>query len=551
MADGVELATAWIRLVPTVEGIQDTVTKEFSKGDSALEKSGQSAGKKWSAGAKAAMTVGAAVVTGAVVKIFSTGLEELKFGEQINAQTEQLVQNTGFAMATEQIGDYTLALSQVSGISEEDLQSAGNNILKFGDVSESVYKDAVDQINNMGAAGKDVAGTSEALGKALADPAKAAALLKRQGVLLNEEQIALIDNMTEAGDKAGAQGVILDALEGTYGGMAEATGGTLQGNLDKLNNAWENLAGAAVESLMPAIEGIVGMLQGLVAWISENEGLVQVLAIGLGILAAAWVVVTAAMWAASLTPIVLIIGLIVVGIGLLVAAILWLVANWDAVWAWIQTTFQGFVSWIGTAINAFVGWWNSMWTAIGKFVSDAWNNWIVNPIKSALAWMNNAIKTGIATIKAVWESTWRAIGNVVKGIWNNVLGFIEGGINGAISLINGMIDGVNNIGGAIGITLSLIPEVSLPRLADGATILPRRGGTAAILAEAGRPETVVDTGLVNRALEEGLDGGAGPRELVLVDTAGRIIERIQVEARKVTRAEAAGRRVALENGSRR
>ena len=40
-------------------------------------------------------------------------------------------------------------------------------------------------------------------------------------------------------------------------------------------------------------------------------------------------------------------------------------------------------------------------------------------------------------------------------------------------------------------------------------MLPRVGGTLAILAEAGRPESVVDTGLMNRALEEGLGGGNG------------------------------------------
>jgi phage-related protein len=45
------------------------------------------------------------------------------------------------------------------------------------------------------------------------------------------------------------------------------------------------------------------------------------------------------------------------------------------------------------------------------------------------------------------------------------------------------------------------PFGSLPELAKGATVLPRDGGTMAVLAEGGRSETVVDTGLLNRQLE--------------------------------------------------
>ncbi|HEY9475494.1 MAG TPA: hypothetical protein VIS06_16805, partial [Mycobacteriales bacterium] len=58
------------------------------------------------------------------------------------------------------------------------------------------------------------------------------------------------------------------------------------------------------------------------------------------------------------------------------------------------------------------------------------------------------------------------------------------------------------------VDVPLIP--SIPHLADGATILPRPGGTLALLAEAGRPETVVDTGVMNKLiakLAEGTGGG--------------------------------------------
>src|SRR5690606_37178748 len=82
-------------------------------------------------------------------------------------------------------------------------------------------------------------------------------------------------------------------------------------------------------------------------------------------------------------------------------------------------------------------------------------------------------------------------------------------------LINGFTGSLNEVGnfvsdvtgGPIDFTIGKIPH-----LAEGATVLPRRGGTLAVLAEAGRAESVVDTGLLNRALEQGISGpGSGAR----------------------------------------
>ena len=88
MASGVELATAWVRLVPSADGIQGELTKSLApEAEKAGDDAGKKAGGKFSAGFKMAATVGAAAIASGVVALFNTGLEELKFGEQINAQT--------------------------------------------------------------------------------------------------------------------------------------------------------------------------------------------------------------------------------------------------------------------------------------------------------------------------------------------------------------------------------------------------------------------------------------------------------------------------------
>lgn len=499
MATDVELATAWIRLVPSFGDARAKITKEIAGVD--LDKPAEEAGKKYgdkfSAGMKTTLLIGAGTAVAGLVGVFNTGIEELKFGEQVSAQTDQLIKNTGAAFSTSEIEDYTLALSKVSGVSEEDLQAAGNKLLEFGITNEDIYKQAVDGINNIASKTGDVGSASAAMAKALQDPASAAGVLRKAGIALTEEQQSMIEKMIEAGDVAGAQQVILDQVEATYGGMAETMGATAEGSLARMNNAWENLAGTAVEFLMPAITSITDGLAVMFGWLQENTWVFPIIGAGILAIAAAILIwsfatgaLTTAQIAANLAFLASPITWIIIGIVALVAALILLIANWDAVVKWVTDVWNGFLTWFGEVMAGFNTWWDETWAGIAKG----------------------------------WEDFWAGVGQVAKDIWNNILGWIEGGVNGAIDLINGMIGGINNVTGVVGIKFGKIPHVELPRLADGATILPRRGGTAAILAEAGRPETVVDTGLINRALEEGLvgsrAGGGRPVEVNVYPAPG-------------------------------
>lgn len=150
--------------------------------------------------------------------------------------------------------------------------------------------------------------------------------------------------------------------------------------------------------------------------------------------------------------------------------------------------------------------------------------------------------TGVFT--GDWDKAWSGVVQIFEGLWNGILDIGKGVINGIIDLINGLTAGLNEVGnfardvsgGAIDFTIGKIPH-----LADGATVLPRRGGTLAVLAEAGRAESVVDTGLLNRALAEGI-GGSSSGASVQMDihpapgmdemTIGRIAaERLDYELR--------------------
>lgn len=67
-----------------------------------------------------------------------------------------------------------------------------------------------------------------------------------------------------------------------------------------------------------------------------------------------------------------------------------------------------------------------------------------------------------------WERAWNGVVDVFRGIFNLVPSIAEGVINGAIGLINGLINGINNITGSVGIpSIPNIPEISLPRFEMG------------------------------------------------------------------------------------
>src|SRR4030067_915956 len=63
--------------------------------------------------------------------------------------------------------------------------------------------------------------------------------------------------MMEAGDVAGAQGIILAELQKEFGGSAEAAGKTFAGQLDILKNSLLNVAEGVGMSLMPVLEGVM------------------------------------------------------------------------------------------------------------------------------------------------------------------------------------------------------------------------------------------------------------------------------------------------------
>ena len=84
------------------------------------------------------------------------------------------------------------------------------------------------------------------------------------------------------------------------------------------------------------------------------------------------------------------------------------------------------------------------------------------------------------------------------------------GINFVIQLINGIRFQLPDFLGGGRFDGFNIPTISqIPQMAAGGQVNPTKGGTLALLAEAGKPETVVDSGKMNSLIDSILSDGTG------------------------------------------
>lgn len=200
------------------------------------------------------LAVGAAAV--GLVAFVKSSVDAAAASEVVAAQTEAAVKSTGGAAqrSADQIGDLALQLSNLTGIDDEVVQGAENILLTFtnikGDQFDATTRAALDMSQ---ALGTDANAAAMQLGKALNDPIAGVTKLTKQGVTFTEQQKQQIAAMQEAGDVAGAQGIILAEVQKEFGGSAEAFGNTLEGTKEKIGNAFGNIQETIGGAFLPVL----------------------------------------------------------------------------------------------------------------------------------------------------------------------------------------------------------------------------------------------------------------------------------------------------------
>lgn len=269
MADGVEIATAYVSLVPSFQGAQGRIRSELegttnAAADRAGRSSGQRFGSRFTSAVRSPISKLGAVVAGAFavdkVKDFLAGsIDEARESQKVSAQTAQVIRSTGGAagVSANQVGKLAGAISNYAGIDDEVIQGGANMLLTFKNIRNAagkgndVFNQATKILTDMSVAmGTEPQQAAIQLGKALNDPVKGISALSRVGVTFDAQQTKTIKNLVKSGNTMKAQKIILRELGSEFGGSAkaQATAG------DKMSVAWGNLKEQIGTALLPTLD---------------------------------------------------------------------------------------------------------------------------------------------------------------------------------------------------------------------------------------------------------------------------------------------------------
>lgn len=205
---------------------------------------------------------------------------------------------------------------------------------------------------------------------------------------------------------------------------------------------------------------------------------------------------------------------------------------WNAVASWFNSNvIQPIVNFFAPIVAKIAGYFTQVWNTI-KSVWSTVANWfkttVINPIV-------NAWNIAINAIKGFFTSLWNSIISGVKAAINSFIGAVQNGINGIINKINSVIQGFNKVvGWAANVTgdnwggVSLIPNISIPRLARGGVIPPNNEFMAILGDQKSGTNVEAPLDTIKQALAETLAelGGASGNEDIVINIDGTEIFRV-------------------------
>lgn len=556
---GAELATAWVRLVPSIEGVQGTIAKEFA--GSGIEAAGDAAGGKFTKGAKSGLKGLAAVVGGAfvvtkVVGFFKDSIDAVSEWQTLNAQTSAVVKSTGGAanVTAKEVNSLAQSIEGTTATQAESIQAGANMLLTFKNIrnetgkGNDIFNQATSSLVDMSVAmGTDPKNAAIQLGKALNDPIAGISALSRVGIQFTEDQKDQIKTLVESGKTMDAQKIILGELNSQFGGSGAANADTYAGKLFLLQDAFGDMGEAIVSAVVPALSDLFGAITPVFAWLTDNQPVLFAVAGLLGVvMVLAFYAWASSIWAANAALLANPITWIVLLIAGLVAAIIWVATQttifqdvWRAVSTFFIDTWNNIASFFTTVWNGIVSWFQGAIDAVVGFVRDHWGlllSFFIGPLGLVIQWIVenwsgivSFFQDALGNIGGFFSSVFGGIGGIVKAGFNGVVDFIRGIFNTIIRIVNGVIDGINGAaalvktmtGGAINVHLG-----RLPMLAEGGTIL--RGGSV-IVGERGPELLRLPTGA---SVDPDISGARSADDRVLIEI-GSLVVREEADIRRV------------------
>jgi hypothetical protein len=244
--------------------MQNQATAEIQKLNSALGQTSETAQKSGSifsglGGTLAALGLSYLTIEEGIIKSVEAYDEEQKTLAILQAQLKA----TGDASGETMKEMYDLAYSQqfVTGTSKDQYLAAEGVILRYQNIKNDIFPQVIKLSADMSVAmGTEMSASAKMLGMALNDPTTALGRLTRAGVQFSTAQKEEIATAQKTNDIHKQMGIILDAVNEKFGGVAEAAGSTFAGRLNIAKNTVNELQEGIGGGLVNALEVSTGVM---------------------------------------------------------------------------------------------------------------------------------------------------------------------------------------------------------------------------------------------------------------------------------------------------
>ncbi|WP_057391083.1 phage tail length tape measure family protein [Pseudomonas aeruginosa] len=246
------LGTLTLDLIAKVGGFvagMEKAERTAKKGAKEIGSAADAASLAWGELGKVAAVALSGITVGAV---FGAVIRNTKQMEKEQAQLEAVLRSTGESagFSREQLNEMASSMERTSTVSAGEINQAQTNLLAFTGIVGEQFPRALQSAIDMAArTGTTVTSAAETIGRALDVPSKGLTALSKQGFRFTEEQKKAAEQLEATGRTAEAQGIILKALEESYGGAAAASRDTFGGALMALQNTIDGLLTGSEGSL--------------------------------------------------------------------------------------------------------------------------------------------------------------------------------------------------------------------------------------------------------------------------------------------------------------
>lgn len=493
------LGTAWIQIKPSMKGMTSSIRSELS---GVGESSGEEVGSKFSTAFAAKIGVisgitqqifskvtqiitnqlSDAVVRADTIERFPKVMEQMGYSadiaqksiqklvagvenvptplNEVVSYTQQLVSVT---RDVDKASDWVLAVSDAMLSNSASAETASNATYQFIRVLTKGRPEGENWSTIMEAAPGVMLELAEALGYTSAAMGGDFYKAFQQGKISVDEVMDALVRM----DKEGLNGMdsLMDRAITNSSGIETAVTRMKQSISNAIRDiilevGTENIT-ATIDGVRGALVGIVTAIGNLVKFIQTNWVSLEPIFTGvLSFLGSVMFYFTTIQAFAKLSalfnlikanPMILVIGAIAFAISELIIHFDEIKATVESVFGFIGEVIGNFANWINETFQGIWDFVTGIFSNIGQFFAGVWDN-----------------------ITRIFVNVGTYIGEAVSGAFrsvvNGILSFVEGFINTPINILNGFLDIINGAFGWLGVNLTHIEGVHLPRLYTGGIV---------------------------------------------------------------------------------